>query len=334
MTSGVWGDNKPLWGMILVNPTIYPALLFRTVLDPERILASVVVRVTYTLGPQLTVADDQIWKVSPVPWESPAGPMEEDGPFVRGGVDLFVFGQVWAAGRARRTMTVQVRAEGFLREAVATGRRIWVRDGRGELVASEPEPFSSLPLTMAVAFGGTSEADGLSIPFPDNSLGKGFHVTADQALGQELPNLEEPDHRVQHWNDIPPVCGFGFCPRVNSARMQNGTVRDAEHSILDFRPQVFNQAFVPMIAPTLVPGDPVELSGFSPHGPVRFVVPAPPASVQLGFGERVVERALTVDQIGVEVDAVRVFITWRFPFRYVVREREERMCRLVEGVHS
>lgn len=315
--------------MILVNPTGHPALLFRTVLDADRILASVVVRVTYTLGPRLDVADQQIWKVSPEPWESPAGAMEEDGPFLRGGVDLFVFGRVWAAGGTTSAMKVQVKAGGFSREAVATGRRVWVRSGPRGLVASKPEPFSSMPLTMAEAYGGTSESDGISIPFPDNALGKGFHVGAAQALGRELPNLEELDSRMQHWNDIPRVCGFGFCPRVNSGRMQNGTLRDAQHNILDFRPQLFNQAFVPMIAPKLAPGDPVELIGFSPRGPLRFVVPAPPARVRLGFGERVVERALAVDQVGVEVDAARVFVTWRFPFRYVVREREARMCQLV-----
>jgi len=321
--------------MILINPTAHPALLFRTVLDADRILASVVVRVTYTLGPRLDVADEQIWKVSAEPWESPAGVMEEDGPFLRGGVDLFVFGRVWAEGRrATSSMRVAVKAGGFSREAIATGRRVWVRDGLRGLVASKPEPFSSLPLTMAEAYGGTSEADGIAIAFPDNALGKGFHVRAEQALGRELPNLEEPDSRMQHWNDTPRVCGFGFCPRVSSARVLNGTVRDAQHNILDFRAQLFNQAFVPMIAPKLVPGDPVELIGFAPQGPVRFVVPAPPASVRLGFGERVVERALAVDQVGVEVEAARVFVTWRFPFRYVVREREERMCQLVEGVHS
>jgi hypothetical protein len=320
--------------MILVNPTNYPALLFRTVLDDDRILASVVVRVTYTLGPKLTVADDQIWKVSPEPWDSPAGRMEEDGPFLRGGVDLFVFGRAWAKDADTREMKIRLRAGGFVREAVVTGRRTWVRNRKKELVASDPEPFSSMPLTMAEAFGGTSEADGLPIPFPDNAMGKGFHVSEEQALGQELPNLEEPDHGMRRWNDIPPVCGFGFCPRVNSARMRNGTILDAEYNLLDFRPQLFNQAFVPMIAPNLVQGDPVELFGFSPHGTVGFVVPEPPVGVRLGFGERVVDRAPSVDQIGVEVESARVFVTWRFPFRYVVREREERMCHLIEGVST
>lgn len=319
--------------MIFVNPTIYPAQLFRTVLDADRMLASVVVRVTYALAPRLTVAADQLWKVSAEPWESPGGLMEDDGPFLRGGVDLFVFGRVYAPS-GTRSMRIQLKAGAFLREAVVSGRRIWIREGRG-LVPSEPEPFSSLPLTMEHAFGGTSEADGLQVPFPDNALGKGFHVTAEQALGRELPNLEEPNHMMNQWNDMPPACGFGFCPRVNSGRAQNGTIRDAQQqNILDFRPQFFNQAFVPMIAPSLVPGDPIELVGFSPHGPMRFMVPPPPLGVRLSFGERVVERSLAVDQIGVEVEAARVFVTWRFPFRYVVREREERMCELVERVTS
>ena len=56
-------------------------------------------------------------------------------------------------------------------------------------------------------------------------------------------------------------------------------------------PQLFNQAYVPMIAPSLNPGDPVELVGFSPHGPVRFTVPKSPVGVRLQFGERLVERA-------------------------------------------
>jgi len=316
--------------MIFVNPTLYPALLFPTVLDPERMLASVVVRVTYTLTAPLAIAAEQPWLVSPEPWESPAGLMEEDGPFLRGGVDLFVFGRAWApGGRATRSMKVQVKAGAFVREAVVTGRRFWVGDGRGGLVATQPEPFTSMPLTMAEAFGGKSEADGLEIPFPENPLGKGFHVRAEQALNQELPNLEEPDSPMRQWGDIPTTCGFGFCPRLNSARVQNGTVRDDQHNILDFRPPLFNQAFVPMIAPALAPGDTVELLGFSPHGAIAFVVPGPPAYLRLHFGERVFERALAVDQVGVEVDAGRVFVTWRFPFKYVVREREERMCELV-----
>ncbi len=316
--------------MIFVNPTLYPALLIPTVLDPERILASVLVRVTYTLDARLSIAAEQPWIVSPEPWESPVGPMDEDGPFVRGGVDLFVFGHAWApGGRATPSMRVQVKAGTFVREAVVTGLRSWVDDGRGGLVATQPQPFSSMPLTMAEAFGGTSESDGLAIPFPDNPRGKGFHLSPEQASHHELPNVEEPDSPMRQWNDIPAVCGFGFCPRLNSVRVLNGTVRDAQHNILDFRPQLFNQAFVPMIAPTLVPGDPVELFGFSPHGPIGFVVPQPPALVRLRFGDRVVERALAVDQIGIEVDAGRVFITWRFPFKYVVRERENRMCELV-----
>lgn len=319
--------------MIFVNPTMYPSLLIPTALDDDRILASVVLRVTYILmDGQLTPAEDQVWKVSPEPWDSPAGKMEGDEPFMRGGVDLFVFGRAWAPNMFTRTMTVCLKAGNFVREAVVTGRRTWVRDLGRKLVPSEPEVFASMPLTSSEAFGGTSEFDGLDVPFADNPTGKGYYITEEQALGQELPNLEETDHRMESWNDMPPVCGFGFCPQGNGARLQNGTILDDEHNIADFRPQLFNQAFVPMIAPSLVPGDPIELLGCSPDGPIRFVVPQPPVGVRLQFGERVVERMPFVDQIGIEAEAARVFVTWRFPFRFVVREREARMCQLFEGV--
>lgn len=321
--------------MIFVNPTVYPAFLIPTVLDDDRILASMVLRVTYTLTDgQIIPAEDQVWEVSPAPWDSPAGKMEEDGPFMRGGVDLFVFGSAWAPYGDTRTMTVRLKAGSFVREAVVTGRRTWVRNWKKELVPSDPEPFTNMPLTSAEAFGGTSEFDGLEVPFGDNPSGKGYHVTEEQAEGQELPNLEEPEHRIQQWNDAPPVCGLGFCPRANSARLQNGTIFGEDHTIADFRPQLFNQAYVPMIAPSLNPGDPIELVGFSPRGPVRFAVPKSPVGVRLQFGEREVERVPSVDQVGIEVEANRVFVTWRYPFRYVVREREERMCQLFEGRFS
>lgn len=327
-------DRAAAYVMIFVNPTLYPALSFTTALDPERMLASVVVRVTYALGPSLGVAAEQAWQVSPEPWTSPVGLMEEDGPFLRGGVDLFVFGQAWApGGRPIPAMRVQVKAGSFTREALVFGRRVWVGDGRGGLVASQPEPFVSMPLTMAEAFGGTSEYDGLEVPFPDNPIGKGFHTSQAQAQHGELPNIEEPDSPIREWSDTPPTCGFGFCPRLNSARVQNGTIRDENHNILDFRPPLFNQAFVPMIAPALAPGDRIDLTGFSPRGSFGFELPKPPAFVRLHFGERVAERALAIDQVGIEIDAARVFITWRFPFKYVVREREARMCELVTRPH-
>jgi hypothetical protein len=78
--------------VIFGNPTVYHALLLSTVLEAEHMMASVVVRVTYNLGDELAVADEQAWRVSPEPWDSPGGKMEEDGPFMRGVVDLFAFG--------------------------------------------------------------------------------------------------------------------------------------------------------------------------------------------------------------------------------------------------
>ena len=317
--------------MFFVNPTPFSANLYRTTLDDTRIMASAVIRVAYRIdGSRLAVADDQPWIVSTTPWDSPAGPTEEDGPYMRGGVDVFVFGHAQAPGRRPvKEMEVGVQVGRFVRRAVVSGNRVWVRNHGGVLVPSEAVSFERMPLTLERAYGGTAEWDGIPVPFSDNPGGKGFYLAEEQAEGRALPNLEEPDRRVQRWNDVPPVCGFGFCPRVNSQRIANGTVLDDAHRITALRPQLFNQAFPAMIAPSVTAGERVVLWGFSRDARVEFDVPAAPVQVRLRFGQRDALRVPLIDQIGVEVDLGRVFITWRFPFRYTVRARERRECHLL-----
>src|SRR5262245_34509176 len=105
--------------MVFENETPWSALLARSVLDADRIAASVVVRVTYSWrGRELHPADEQVWPVSPTPSTSPRGPMEADGPFLRGGVDLFLFGSACADnGRPVSAMDVSVEAPAFSRRA-------------------------------------------------------------------------------------------------------------------------------------------------------------------------------------------------------------------------
>ncbi len=294
-------------------------------------MASMIVRVTYTMiQGELGHGGDQPWIVSPKPWESPVGLMEEDGPFMRGGVDIFVFGHACApGGRPVQELPLTVRVGQFVRRAIAVGPRVWAPNASGTLIPSAPAPFTQIPLTPAHAYGGTAEHDGLGVPYADNPHGKGYYLTAAQAQGRELPNLEEPEARVQRWNDVAPVCGFGFCPRANSQRLRNGTVLDQAYKLLDFRPQLFNQAFVPMIAPRVQPGDVISLEGFAHHGSITLAVPPPPAWVRLVFGNRIEDRWPSIDQLGIEVDASRLFVTYRFPYRYTVRAREQRECHLI-----
>ncbi len=315
--------------MIFTNETPFSALLLDTVLDDTRKMASTVVRVTYVMVEErLEVSPEQPWIVSREPWESPVGKMEEDLPFMKGGVDLFVFGEaVSRGGRAVEQMAVEVKVGEFVRRASVSGDREWVRRD-GKLTASRPVPFVRMPLTLEHSFGGKVTWDGLTVPWADNPAGKGFCIDEASAEGVALPNFEELDSVTRAWSDRPVTCGFGFCPRANSARFKNGFVLDADYELREMRPHFFNAAYPPMIAPAARAGDRVKVGGVSAAGSLRFTLPAAPCGLHLQFGSRVEDRALFVDQIGVDAASGRVFITYRFPFRFTIRPGEPRRATL------
>jgi len=320
--------------MILVNETSLPAILLSTVIDEERIAASVVVRVTYALGGStLAIADEQTWPVAGAPTKTPHGTMEAETPFMKGGVDLFLFGTARAPKKVPVSeMQVTIEVGDFVRRVNVFGERIWVRRDGKRLQPSRPGVFLEMPLALTHAFGGTAEWDGLTVPCMENPAGKGLYLDEDAAVGQPLPNLQEPDSPVTEWNDSPAICGLGFCPLQSAARFRNGwSLTDDRTEIDAVRPQSLNTAYPPMIAPQVKPGDAVRVHGVLHEGPLAFTVPAPPAHVRLRFGANVVTRAPSVDQIGVLPDEGRVFVSYRFPFRYTIRPREQRSIHLIPG---
>lgn len=319
--------------MDFLNDTPFPAILPSTVLDEDRMAASLVARVTYTIDvarkkDRLRVAAEPVWKVSHEPLDTPHGTLEPETPFMKGGVDLFVFGAARALDREPVTrMDVRVSVADFSRRAVVTGNRIWLKGASG-FRASAAAKFVEMPLVLANAFGGRDAWDGLDIPWAENPGGKGFFATEDHVEGKPLPNLEEPDALVTAWDERPPVCGFGFCPPTNRARFREGLVFQGR-TLKDVTPRWFNTAFPPMVAPAARPGDRVELTGMTHEGSLAFELPEPPFDLRLRFGAKEATRTPVVDAVGVEVDEKRVFVTYRFAFRYVVRALEARLATLV-----
>ncbi len=320
--------------MILVNETPLPAALLSTVIDgdDDRMSASVLVRVTYALqAGQLTVAQEQPWLVSGAPLASAHGAVEAETPFMKGGVDLFVFGSARAPDKVPVSrMEVSVSIGDFVRRANVFGERIWLRRTGKQLEASRPGVFVEMPLTLGRAFGGTVVWDSLPVPYMENPGGIGFRIDESDAEGSSLPNLEEPGSPMASWDAQPAVCGFGFCPISSAARFRNGWTLSADQTeIVAVHPASLNTAYPPMIAPHARPGDLMRIDGVDHRGPVTFAIPEPPAAVRLRFGATEVTRVPSVDQIGVVVDERRVFMTYRFPFRYTVRAREKRGVTLI-----
>lgn len=317
--------------MDLQNRTRYPAAITRMVYRDDRIAASVLVRVTYDLvRGALRPSEDQPWIVSPAPWEGPRGPMDGDAVFYKGGADVFVYGRaVPEGGRPAREMDVEVRiGSAFQRRVRVQGPRVWYRGALG-LGATAPLPFTEIPLTLEHAYGGKDRWDGLDVPCQENPEGRGFYLSEASAVDRPLPSVEEIDQLVTRWDDRPTPAGLVHCPTASPLRWKHG-VEVTPKGRAELRPRFFNAAFPAMIAARLEPGDAVLLTGMSATGPVAFSLPDNPFLVQLRFGDERHQHPPIIDQVGIEVDLGRVFIAYRYPFRYVIHEMQERECVLVE----
>lgn len=318
--------------MKLDNTTPYPAHLFRGVIDKERLFASMAVRVTYDLvGERLQPAEEQAWPVSPGPWEGPYGPMPGDELFFRGGVDVLIFGAARApGGRPAPRVDVEARVGPTWRSRIVVyGDRVWRRGPVG-LVPGAPEPFREVPLTLAYAYGGSDLWDGLEVGFPDNPEGRGFYLEEDSALGGRLPNLEDPAALIRAWDDRPEPVGARPCAINFGPRVRRGVVFDEQRPILrEIRSVFYNDAFPQMIAPAARPGDRVSIAGVREDGPLVFSLPDNPLRVRVQIGDDGGERTPAIDQIAVEPDRRRVFLSYRYPFRYILVPHQRRSCQLV-----
>lgn len=319
--------------MELTNHTGLPALLMRAAIGEDRIAAAAFARISYDIRPdgRLARRAEQPWIVSRPPWEGPRGPMPSDEVFYKGGVDLFVFGQAWTPrGRPAKASLVRVTiGRTFEAQMFVFGDRVWRGHGR-QSIASDPQPFVSMPLDLAHAYGGAFTWDGLEVAYPANPLGKGFARDAADAAGKALPNLEDPAHLIRAWDDTPEPIGVGIRPQSFGPHVRETAIFDERGVLTTLSPRFFNAAFPKMIAGRVDPGDAVTLEGVSPDGPLRFVVPAPPLEVNLRVGGSRLLRPLAIDQIGIETEERRVFIAYRYPFRYSVLARQARFCVLRE----
>jgi len=319
--------------MELQNQTRYPARLFRTVIDDDRIAAAVIVRITYdVIDEVLTESARQPWIVSGAPWLGPAGSMESDDVFYRDGVDVFLFGHATSPNLEQvRRMNLSLQCNGFKRQLVIHGDRRWHRHA-DRLVATLPEMFTKIPLAMEYAYGGTSYYDGLAIPYPDNPAGRGFYLSAELAAEQLLPNIEEPDQLIQSWEARPVPAGCGCCPLHFGPRLAAGFEVAPDGGLKKIKPRLFNSAFPKMIAShaDIKAGADFVIEGVSSVRPFRFRLPGSAPKVHLKIGDTDWLRSLTFDQVGIRADENQVFITYRFPFRYSVVPHQSRSCVLLD----
>ena len=130
-------------------------------------------------------------------WQAIATAVGEGSIFDEGmpkpGSEWLVHGAAFAPnGVAKPALTVEANVAGHEKKLYVVGDRRWSAAG-----ASDPKPFTQMPVAWTHAFGGEG--------FAQNPLGKGIAATKD---GHPLPNVENPKRLLQGPDDRPPPAGF------------------------------------------------------------------------------------------------------------------------------
>lgn len=316
--------------MEFINNTAYPALMFKTGLDNDKFAMSIAVRITYDIAEDgnTAVSPNQEWKLSRELWQSEYGPIDSDDVFRRGGVDILVLGSAKAPNAVPvRSMEVLVKHNTKTINRVRVfGDRFWTKSLLG-MEISTPQPFTIMPLTLANAYGGQADWDGIKIPYGNNPEGKGYHYAKEDYIGKALPNIENPFRLIRKYTDQPDPVGVACLPQLREMHMRENLRFDKEGNLEKLDPKFFNTAFPSMIVDKINDGDCITVIGMSDK-PFLLRVPAQKILMKTILGEREITKEMYVEQIGIITEKQQAFITYRCPINYTLIPLEVRYCTI------
>jgi uncharacterized protein YjbI with pentapeptide repeats len=111
--------------------------------------------------------------------------------------EVLVTGKGYTHGGPRPACSVRVQLGPVDKTLWIVGNRRWKLGA-----ATDPEPFTEMPVSWQNAFGGPG--------YPDNPVGKGLgSVMGPTGEVHPLPNVEHPKHLVRSPKDRPAPSGFG-----------------------------------------------------------------------------------------------------------------------------
>lgn len=321
------------------NHTSHNARFLNSGWTEHTMLGAVIWRPTFRIqGSRLVETPDMPWPIEPGQMETPAGPFPGDVPFLTGGVDVFVLGNVYQpGGTPAPDLQLEIRVgKHFQRLLDVFGDRVWEKRW-GKLVPSDPAPFVSMPLSFEGAYGGATEWEGQQHAWPFNSVGKGFYLSAEHAVGNPLPNLEDPEHPIESFEDQPdPFCPVPLPPDSGLRAMNAVELEPHEGAerIRQITPRMFNHAHPRMIIePEHAPraGDEVVVTCVRPDGDLRIALPDHTSHVHVQLENQHYLFPLHLDMIGILAEEERLVLGYRVVFTYAYRRMERRLTSLYLG---
>jgi hypothetical protein len=293
--------------------------------DPDGVdTLQVVAKGTFSIYPRVELAAVQL----PALWEDqywgdPAGSslrMASDAHLGKAATDVVMVGQARSVRGRVPEMLVALSIAERRKIIRVVGDRIWRDRGAG---FTRPEPFESMPLMYERAFGGAQhDKQGQVVATEErNPVGTGFagRHPAGELTGKRLPNLEDPHLPLARAGDRPPPAGFGFIaaawlPRRAFAGTYGGNWARTRAPYLprDFDRRFFNAASADLIFDRFLSGgEPVELSGVSRHGPLRFSLPTERPQAVVWIARQILTPPMQLETVVFEPDDDRLSLTWR-----------------------
>ncbi|MDH0897727.1 MULTISPECIES: DUF2169 domain-containing protein [unclassified Pseudomonas] len=192
---------------------------------------------------------------------------------------------------------------------------------------SAAQPCEILPLRYELAFGGSYTRRGEVLEHAENPVGRGWldanHLDREQHY--PAPRIEHFAHPVSEPGRPIPIPGLGPIPRYWTARSRYaGTYDDAWKERFnrgenpgyprDFDPRFFQAAHPDwQFEQLLVGGEAVALVGLTGDEPLLGNIPGWRVEALLvGTGAPVV-APLRLDTLDFDLDAQRLYMTWRLP---------------------
>ena len=240
-------------------------------------------------------------------------------------VDVLLNGSAYAPGGKPATrVPVGLRINDKVKTFAVVGNRHWNSVAGVGITASAPEPFTVMPITYDLAFGGVDnmhENPAKHAAFMRNPVGRGFHkhLKGEWVNGAPLPNTEELNRPVTNTDsDYIPMSfgpiGRGWDPRYRYAGTYDDKWLEEHFPFLppDFDEQYYQAAPLDQQFEGALGGHEVALVNLSPDGQRHFTLPVfeAPLSFFPKKGERE-DQTATLDTITFEPDLDRFTMAWR-----------------------